>query len=259
MNPMDAAVAAVAGRSRVAILLDFDGTLAPLELHPDLSTLPKATAAVLKRLAARALVGIVSGRPLPNIRRMVSIEGLAYAGCHGLNILHRDGTTYDYPLPDGAVETIQALKQKLQRLCRDGAWIEDKGGELTFHYREVPSDLHEYFASEAIAVVQASGLKVGLAHSAIEAKPVVKWHKGAACLKILGHEWGENWSSDDSAVIYAGDDTTDEDAFKSLNDSGLTIRVTSSGNVPTAAQLKVPSIGAVLQVLEAVANHLESE
>ncbi|XP_059474200.1 trehalose-phosphate phosphatase-like [Neocloeon triangulifer] len=258
MNPAHAAVQAVAGRKQVAILLDYDGTLAPIAPHPDLAVLPEATVAVLRKLSARALVAIISGRSLTNVRQMVGIDGLAYAGGHGLHIMHRDGSTYDHPLPKGSAETIKTLIQELQTLCRDGAWIEDKGGQLTFHYREVPSELHDYFAMEARSIIQNSGLKVGLAHCAVEARPIVQWHKGAACLKILEQEFGSNWPQECS-VIYAGDDTTDEDAFKSLQGSGFTIRVTTSGDVETAAQVRVPSTESLLNVLEAVADQLEAQ
>jgi len=135
MNPMHAAASAVAGRPRVAVFLDYDGTLAPLAPHPDLAVLPEAAAALLRRLASRALVAIVSGRSLANVRQMVGIEGLAYAGGHGLHIRQRDGTTYDHPLPPETEATVRGLIQRLQGICKDGAWIEDKGGQFTFHYR----------------------------------------------------------------------------------------------------------------------------
>jgi trehalose 6-phosphate synthase/phosphatase len=135
MNPMHAAAAAVAGRKRVAVFLDYDGTLAPIASHPDLAVLPEPTAAVLKRLTQKALVAVVSGRSLANVRNMVGIDGLAYAGGHGLHILQRDGSTYDHPLPPETMNAVRGLVQSLQALCREGAWVEDKGGQLTFHYR----------------------------------------------------------------------------------------------------------------------------
>ena len=124
----------------------------------------------------------------------------------------------------------------------------------------MPKHLHAELEAAARTAIAEAGLKVGAAHCAVEAKPVVQWHKGAACLHILEHEWGAKWKEEgDTAVIYAGDDTTDEDAFKSLNGSGLTIRVTTSGEVATAAQLSVPSTGALLEVLRAVADQLDSQ
>lgn len=124
----------------------------------------------------------------------------------------------------------------------------------------MPAHLHKELDAAVKVVIAEAGLKVGAAHCAVEAKPVVQWHKGAACLHILEHEWGAKWMEEGGyAVIYAGDDTTDEDAFKALAGKGLTIRVTSSGDVATAAGLGVPSTGALLEVLRAVADQLESQ
>jgi len=129
---------------------------------------------------------------------------------------------------------------------------------MSFIFREAPSQIHEELDAAAKAAIEEAGLKVGSAHCAVEAKPFVQWHKGAACLHILEHEWGPQWAQN-SAVVYAGDDTTDEDAFKALAGHGLTIRVTASGEVATAAELRVPSTGALLEVLRSIADQLDSQ
>ena len=84
----------VGDSSLLALLLDYDGTLSPIAPHPDLATLPPETRAVLERLARLpdVFIAVVSGRGVNNVRDMVGIQGITYAGNHGLEIIHPDGT-----------------------------------------------------------------------------------------------------------------------------------------------------------------------
>ena len=80
---------------RLCLLLDYDGTLAPCHpQHPDLTVLPDETKAVLERLAnmPEVFMGIITGRSIPDIKEKVGIQGITYAGNHGLDIVHPDGT-----------------------------------------------------------------------------------------------------------------------------------------------------------------------
>ena len=78
----------------LALLLDYDGTLSPLAPHPDLAVIPPETKKVLERLARMpdVFVAVISGRGVYNVKEMVGIEGITYAGNHGLEIIHPDGT-----------------------------------------------------------------------------------------------------------------------------------------------------------------------
>lgn len=81
--------------SKLSVLLDYDGTLAPIANHPDLAVLPEDTRAVLERLSRMPGVSVcvMSGRSLDNLRRMVAIEGITYAASQGLEILYPDGNS----------------------------------------------------------------------------------------------------------------------------------------------------------------------
>ena len=84
----------VGDNSILALLLDYDGTLSPIAPHPDLATIPEETKKVLERLAnlSDVFVGVISGRGVNNVREMVGIQGITYAGNHGLEIIHPDGS-----------------------------------------------------------------------------------------------------------------------------------------------------------------------
>ena len=87
-----APLAAAPGRS--ALVLDVDGTLAPIVARPELARVPEETRAELARLAGRyLLVACVSGRAGEDARRLVGVDGIAYVGNHGLELDPRAGDT----------------------------------------------------------------------------------------------------------------------------------------------------------------------
>lgn len=98
-------------------------------------------------------------------------------------------------------------------MASNGAWIENKQHSLTFHYLDVPVIDQDSYKLIASNIIERYGYIPNQAHSAIEARPPVQWNKGEAALYILREEFGVNWS-EKVKVIFAGDDTTDEDAMK---------------------------------------------
>jgi trehalose 6-phosphate synthase/phosphatase len=100
----------------LALLLDYDGTLAPIAPHPDLAFLPPETKNVLQRLSNHSdvYVAIISGRNVENVKQMVGIEGITYAGSHGLEILHPDGSKFIHPMPVEYESKVSGLLKALQ-------------------------------------------------------------------------------------------------------------------------------------------------
>ncbi|XP_026272691.1 uncharacterized protein LOC113202601 [Frankliniella occidentalis] len=248
----------VGSKHKLALLLDYDGTLAPIAPHPDLAILPPETRNVLERLSnmSDVYIAIISGRNVNNVKEMVGINGITYAGNHGLEILHPDGSRFVHPMPiefEGKVSDL--LKQLQEKVCRDGAWVENKGALLTFHYRETPIEVRPTMVAKAKQLIEDAGFRAGRAHCAIEAKPPVQWNKGRASLYILRTAFGVDWE-ERVRIIYAGDDVTDEDAMEALKGMAATFRVTSSQIVRTAAERRLPSTDSVLTMLKWVERHL---
>ena len=130
----------IGGGDKLAILLDYDGTLAPIAPHPDMAIIPNETKRVLERLSncPDVYVAIISGRGVASVKSMVGIDNITYAGNHGLEIVHPDGTKFTHPMPSEYEGKISQLMEKLQdQVCCHGAWVENKGVLLTFHYRSV--------------------------------------------------------------------------------------------------------------------------
>jgi trehalose 6-phosphate phosphatase len=186
---------------RSALIFDVDGTLAPIVARPELAEVPLATKAELERLADRyLLVAFVSGRSGDEARRLVGLEGARYVGNHGLEL---DPEAHELQA------RIAAFRDTVDRE------VEDKGLTLSYHYREAPDEAEARAELEAIARRAAGeGLVPRWGRKVLEIRPPLEANKGTA-VQALARDAGAQ------RALYAGDDTTDLDAFAALADAGL--------------------------------------
>ncbi|MDR7421219.1 MAG: bifunctional alpha,alpha-trehalose-phosphate synthase (UDP-forming)/trehalose-phosphatase [Armatimonadota bacterium] len=242
-----------AGRA-LALLLDFDGTLARLVDDPARAEIPAAVRASLARIARAdgTLVAVISGRALGDIRARVGLYGLVYAGNHGLE-MSGPGWNWSHKGAVGAREALAAaltaLRARLRRV--PGVLIEDKGYSASVHYRRTPAPRVEEVrvaVMEEVARVAGARLAVRRGKQVLEIRPAVDWDKGAAARWLLVRTYGDGWP-ERAAVVYVGDDRTDEDAFVALGDDAVTVRV-GAGSAPTAARYAVRSVEEVHRFLE---------
>jgi trehalose 6-phosphate phosphatase len=193
---------------RSALVLDVDGTLAPIVARPELAAVPETTRAELRRLVEEyLLVACVSGRAGEDARRVVGVEGVVYVGNHGLEL----------------VEESEELAARIARF-RDGVDlpVEDKRLSLSYHYRAAPDEEAARLRLEEVAErARAAGLEPHWGRKVLEIRPAVKANKGTA-VRVLLERAGARRG------LYAGDDTTDLDAFAGLEAAGLehAVRVT---------------------------------
>lgn len=243
-----------AGTHRLAVFLDFDGTLAPIASHPSLVKIESGMREALARCSRRddTDLAIVSGRGLSDVRRMVDNDGFVFAGNHGLEIAGPGIETYRHPDIAHYERRAVELVSELERIEAEGAWVEAKGASLTFHFREVEAEEHEALAEAARATIREAGFQARDALCAVEARPPIGWDKGHAVLHVLRSKYGPGWS-ESVRVIYAGDDETDEDAFRSLHGLGMTFRV-GSATQPTRARRRLSDVHAVETLLRWIAE-----
>ncbi|MGH2349613.1 MAG: trehalose-phosphatase, partial [bacterium] len=243
--------ALVAARPPV-LLLDFDGTLAPIVGEPDRAAMPQPTADALRRIVdAGILVTIVSGRALDDIRRRVGIDGVTYIGNHGLETAG-PGFEWVHPEADLARPQIAAFSARMRRRLRaaPGVVIEDKGLTSTVHYRQVPRPRIEVVRMAVYEEVNALGAANLVVHSGkeyLEVRPGVAWGKGTAAIAELRRVAGDTWASR-VCPIYIGDDRTDEDAFLVLRGAAVTVKVGHS-SVETAAEYRLRDVDDVSRFL----------
>ena len=191
---------------RAAILLDVDGTLASIVPRPEDASVPEDVRAELRRLVSRyALVACISGRPGEDAARIVGVEGVRYLGEHGLELAAEAGCWAD----------------RLRAFADSVEWPAERGKRLTlsFHYRTASDpEAAEASLREVAEQAAAQGLRPRWGRMVLEIRPPVDAHKGTAVRSLLEEARLER-------ALYAGDDSTDLDAFAALDGLELAVRV----------------------------------
>ena len=242
----------------LALFVDYDGTLTPIVDHPSRALLSDNTRAALRTLESRpdTDVTVVSGRALAGVRELVGVEGLTYAGNHGMEIVGPGLEPFRHEALAGFEEKTEELARSLDEIGAPGAWVEKKGATLTFHFREAEESAHHDLAEDARLRIEAAGFDLRDAHCAVEARPPIAWDKGRAVLHVLRNRYGPDWA-ESVRVIYIGDDQTDEDALHILAGLGVTFRV-GSADTPTAASRLLSNVAAVEALLSWLAERARS-
>jgi trehalose 6-phosphate phosphatase len=208
-----------------ALLLDFDGTLAPLAVHRDKARPYRWVRTTLQRLTTAprpTRVGIVSGRPVADLRKLTGLLGIAELwGSHGLERLTREGCWVGPPPRKDSTEFLERVSAALVDQGW-GALLERKPYGLAIHSRGAPADQFADAESELIErwadAAGAVGLELLGFDGGVELRPAGVG-KGLVVRTVL-EELGPG-----AAVAYLGDDRTDEDAFRELADRGLSVLV----------------------------------
>jgi len=245
----------------VAVLTDIDGTLAPIMPTPDMSEVSDEIKDLLGRLSARyLLVAGISGRKTEDAFDLIRLEDVVYFGNHGFEIL-RDGEVEVIPEALPYLEKVQ----ELERLAREelaplGAFVEEKGITTSIHYRNVPREIGERCVEFVEREGKRLGLRVTVGRGVVEARPPIRADKGTAVRTLVEEYRPER-------AMFIGDDTTDLDAFRELEELRkegelseiLRIGVASDEGPPeieTEADIVVDGVDGVGEVLRQLVNKL---
>jgi trehalose-phosphatase len=214
----------------IFLFLDYDGTLTPIVEKPEHAIIPKETKDLLRELSKipHCKIAVISGRSIKNIRRLVGLSNIIYGGNHGLELA---GPQVRFK--SSISKKHSSILKKIGRILHNklrfvkGVLIENKGLSLSVHYRLVSNRnvklVRRIFCEVTAINFWRNEIRVRMGKKVLEVCPPVKWNKGKAVLWLLRHtSFAENIPV---LPIYIGDDTTDEDAFKILKDSGLTVFV----------------------------------
>ena len=188
-----------------AILLDVDGTLAPIVERPEDARIPEETRYERARLASRyALVACVSGRAGTDVERMVGVSGVAVVGEHGLELA-----------PEAAT-----WATRVATFAAGVDWpAERKPLSVSFHFRRAEDEAAaRAYLTRVEEAARAEGLTPRWGRMVLEVRPPVEAHKGTAVAALVQR-------ANVSRALYAGDDTTDVDAFAGLDGLELGVRV----------------------------------
>lgn len=198
-----------------ALLLDFDGTLAPIVSRPGDARLLDGAAALIASLRDHlGLVAFISGRQLSDLTQRVDVAGLAYAGNHGMEVQHAGGApalAAEAAAWRGVLDAFIA-GQDDGASGSHGTWVEDKGATLSVHWRtsDDPEASRRWLLDVREPAATAAGLNVTWGRMVMEVRPPAELHKGTAARELLE-------AAGCRRAVHVGDDLTDADAWDTLH------------------------------------------
>ena len=242
----------------LVLMLDVDGTLAPIVEMFDRATVPPETR---RAVAARARrddvhVALVSGRSAAVARRMVGVDNLWVAGNHGFELEGPTGEDLADPSVHRYREVIASAAARLEPLvaAMHGVIVENKAITLSVHWRLADPEIADPLREAVEQVSQPLGLRITEGKRIFEIRPPALIDKGTAVLALAERlTSGQNGAS----IVFAGDDVTDEDAIRALRShhpAAVTVRVLGEESSPTEAEFSLRDTRAMREFLEELAR-----
>jgi trehalose-phosphatase len=238
-------------------MLDIDGTVAPLAQRPEDAIVPDATRQTILDLQASPGVHLafVTGRPAESGRQLVQIHGAWVIGNHGIEAIDPSGRRTVDPAADVYRGEIAAAVAELTHLVDSipGVLVENKVWTMSVHYRLADPAIEPRVRQTMNDVAHKHGLRLIRGKKIFELRPPIHVHKGTAVIELSRRLTGPGFGG---SLFYAGDDRTDEDAFRSLRSSAphaVTVRVGPAADdqtAATAAEFTVPNEDALRSLLE---------
>lgn len=225
---LSTALDAAARVPRLLVTSDFDGTLSPIVNNPaDARPLPSAGQALidLAELPATS-VALISGRALRDLRVLSSMPSTVHlVGSHGAEFDSGFAHEIDHELLQTITDTLASIASG-----RPGVTVETKPASVALHVRNASPADGEYALGEARAAADSWDAHATAGKAVLEFA-VIATDKGEA-IDILRAE------HDATAVVFFGDDVTDEKAFLRMRDGDIGVKV---GPGDTLARFRIDS------------------
>jgi trehalose 6-phosphate synthase/phosphatase len=231
-------------------LIDYDGTLVPLTRLPSEAVPDEKVKEFLSSMCADLdnHAAIVSGRDAGTMEKWFGDLPLTLVAEHGASIKMRNETWQQLvTVSEQWKEQVRRIMQIFVTRCA-GSFIEEKTNTLAWHYRNTQVDLGFLRSRELInnlsQLIQNTSLQVIDGNKVVEIR-MAGFDKGTITLKILNE-------AQPDFILCIGDDTTDEDMFKVLDDPAYTTNsyTIKIGSRATAAKYTLPSQQQVLPLLK---------
>jgi trehalose-phosphatase len=251
-------------RSPLLVALDLDGTLAPIAPTPDTARVPDETRGLLSMLTTRPSVHVafVTGRGAMDGRRLANVRNTWVIGNHGFELLDRNGELHVDPAAvrygDRVVRAGATLSARLGDVA--GVIVEDKQWSLSVHYRLALRDVVPAVETAVREAADATGLRLTRGKEILELRPPIEIDKGTAVMSLAARIGIGAGPPAEGAVFYAGDDHTDEDAFRQLRArliEVVTVHVgkpVADGGMTTVAEFLVADTAEMKQLLDWLAG-----
>jgi trehalose-phosphatase len=251
--PITPAIAARLGGSPLLLLLDIDGTLAPIAPRPELAIVPPETQQVLRELAELpgVHVAFVTGRSAADGRRLAGVETAWIIGNHGMELAppgqHARARVDVEPFESRVANAAARIAQLVSDRGWSGVLVEDKRLTLSVHYRLATRRIIPELTDTVAQIGEELGLRTTAGKEVLELRPPVAVDKGTASLE-LAERLG---ATDEPASLFAaGDDLTDEDLFRLLRERQPRAVTVLVGDAPaSSAEFAVPNTDAMRELL----------
>ena len=228
-------------RKRIILLSDYDGTLTPIREHPDLAILPTKIRQLLVKFTHNKtfFLGIITGRSLKQIKKLIRIPKILYVANHGIE-LEGPGIRFTSSEAKKARYILWHVYMRLLKTLKQikGVYIEDKGLSISLHYRLVKNThvvdcINKTMYNITQPFLDRKILSMSTGKLVFEIRPSVKWNKASAIQWLLTNysplEFGE-----DALLVYLGDDKADIEVFTTLKGKGLTVFVGNPSDTSAA-------------------------
>lgn len=249
------------GGARPAVFTDYDGVLTPIVDRPEDALISASMREVLRELASRCPVCVVSGRDRTIVQQLMGVDDLVVAGSHGFDIWSPEAGTLEHEAGSASEGLIEDVTAELDQAVGDvpGVAIEPKKISVAAHYRLVADEGDRAKVRDAVQQLLAERpdeLKMTPGKLVYELQPKLDWDKGRAVLYLID---ALGLDGDDVIPLYLGDDITDEDAFQALKGRGIGIYVGSQTDPErdgrsTAADFVLDSVAEVERFLDGLAR-----
>lgn len=246
------------GQKKPVLFLDYDGTLSPIVSNPEDAILSDITKSVINKLAQIMPIGVISGRDRQNVKSKIGIESLIYAGSHGFDITGPNNLEMQYEEGQETLPILDKAEAELKEVLSSikGVLVERKKYAIAVHFRNVEEEKIKEVEVKVMGVLNRhKKLKKGSGKKIIELKPALDWHKGKALTWILE---ALDLDSEVYIPIFIGDDVTDEDALKVIQDDGIGI-IVGEHEENTSASFSLNDTDEVTEFLEILESKLREK
>lgn len=240
----------------IMLFLDYDGTLTPIAPTPAEAVIPNDVKKILSDLSRMpgCSVSVVSGRTLSELKKIIGIPGIYYAGNHGFEIAGPDISFESFMTPD-VRQIMERIKMDLNKKLAGipGIFLEDKYFTLSLHYRLVDTKKEPWVKKRFMQICapldKDKKIKISCGKKVLEVRPPVIWGKGNAVLWLLTKR-RHTVSGKDIVPVCVGDDVTDEDVFKAFKVKEITVVV--GKNKKSSARYYVENPSEVQRLLKQI-------
>lgn len=225
---------------RIAMFLDFDGTLVGIAERPDLVRIPPELLKTLQHTHDQlaGALALITGRSISDLDQLLSPLRLPTAGVHGLEYRDNSGIIHSIP----AISIPKHIRNRLITIATSdpGLILEDKGNSLAMHYRQSPTK-ESFIRHELEDIFSELGPDFVLQNG----KMVLELRQAAATKGTAVEKFMSEPPFAGRRPVFIGDDITDEDAFRVVNEmQGYSVRVGDACE-NSAARYTLPDVAAV--------------